>query len=99
MPIIKSAIKKMRQDKVREKANRDKKDALKQVLKKATTNPNPENLSKAFSSLDRAAKKGLLPKGRTNRRKSQLAKSLKLETPKKAKKISSKQKSVVVKSK
>lgn len=99
MPIIKSAIKKMRQDKAREKANRDKKDALKQVLKKATLKPSSENLSKAFSSLDRAAKKGLLPRGRANRRKSQLAKNLKIEAPKAAKKTSPKRKSVVVKSK
>lgn len=73
MPLIKSAIKKMRQDKARSIVNREKIDALKKVLKLATTKPTSENLSKAFSSLDRAAKKGLIPKARANRKKSRLA--------------------------
>lgn len=76
MPIIKSAIKKMRQDQARAKTNRVKIDALKKSLKQANAKPTAENLSKAFSSLDKAAKKGLIPKGRADRRKSRLAKKL-----------------------
>jgi small subunit ribosomal protein S20 len=79
MPIIKSAIKKMRQDKARTLVNRRKIDTLKKVLKQANAKPTSENLSKAFSSLDKAAKKGLIPKARANRKKSRLA--LKNPTP------------------
>ncbi len=97
MPIIKSAIKKMRQDQERTLVNRAKKDALKKVIKLAETKPNSESISKAFSALDRAAKIGLIPKGRADRKKSRLPKietgSVKTKTsPKtsKSKKTSSK---------
>lgn len=76
MPIIKSAIKKMRQDRRREKVNRTKRDQVKKVLKEALKDTSAKTLSKAFSSLDRAAKKGLLPKGRVDRKKARLAKAL-----------------------
>jgi ribosomal protein S20 len=76
MPLIKSAIKKMRQDKAREKTNRVKKDALKKILKKFHTEPNQSNLSSAFSGLDKAVKIGLIPKGRANRKKSRLNKKV-----------------------
>lgn len=72
MPIIKSAIKKMRQDQKRTLVNRAKKDALKKIVKQAETTPTSENLSKAFSALDKAAKIGLIPKGRADRKKSRL---------------------------
>ena len=76
MPIIKSAIKKMRQDRARTKINRAKKDALKKVLKEALTKKSAANLNSAFSALDKAAKTGLIPKGRVNRQKSRLAKKV-----------------------
>lgn len=89
MPLIKSAIKKMRQDKARERVNRAKKDVLKKTLKLAVVEPNVKHLSSAFSALDRAAKTGLIPKGRADRKKSRLSKkisSTKIETkvPKKS---------------
>ncbi len=76
----------MRQDKARRITNRAKIDALKKSLKQVTVNPTADNLSKAFSSLDRAAKKGLIPKGRADRKKSRLAKNLSI-TPAKAPKV------------
>lgn len=87
MPIIKSAIKKMRQDKARTITNRGKISILKKVLKQATTKPSSENISIAFSSLDKAAKKGLIPKARANRKKSQLSSKETTPTLKKSTKI------------
>lgn len=86
MPLIKSAIKKMRQDKARTLTNRAKIDELKKSVKTATVNPTSENLSKAFSSLDKAAKKGLIPKGRADRKKSKLSKKLVVSSVSKASK-------------
>ena len=74
MPIIKSAIKKMRQDKARTKINQAKKEALKKVLKSAFSKPEVSSVSKAFSSLDRAAKLGLIHKNKASREKARLAK-------------------------
>lgn len=100
MPLIKSAIKKMRQDKARTKTNRAQKEVLKKALKQATLKSTQESLATAFSKLDRAAKKGLIPKGRADRIKSRLAKSTETApTPKTAKKTTKSQKSVVVKTK
>lgn len=85
MPIIKSAIKKMRQDRKREKINRTKREKVKGVLKNLTKNPSADALSTAFSALDRAAKKGLIPAGRVDRKKARLSKLLtgkKVETVK-----------------
>jgi len=74
MPIIRSAIKKMHQDQKRTVVNRVKKDTLKKIVKLAETKPTSENISKAFSALDKAAKVGLIPKGRADRKKSRLPK-------------------------
>lgn len=67
----------MRQDKAREKVNRAKKVVLKKTLKLAQTEPNQKNLSAAFSALDKAAKVGLIPKGRADRKKARLNKNVK----------------------
>ena len=95
MPLIKSAIKKARQDKARERVHRAKKDVLKKTLKLAKLEPNHKNLSSAFSALDKAAKIGLIPKGRAARKKSRLSKKVvltKVETKKVAKEVSKKTK-------
>jgi ribosomal protein S20 len=74
MPIIKSAIKRMKQTIVRRERNvgikRDIKDATKAFLAKPTS----EGLSAAHSELDTAVKKKLLKKNTVARRKAQLAK-------------------------
>jgi ribosomal protein S20 len=89
MPIIKSAIKRMKQTVKRRERNvgikRDIKDATKAFLAK----PTAEGLSAAHSELDTAVKKKLLKKNTVARRKSQLAKvakdaGVKLATGKKA---------------
>ena len=73
MPILKSAIKKLRQAKVKTVANRKKKDALKKVVDEFKKKPSQKALSGAFSSLDKAAKSGVLHKRKAARLKSRLA--------------------------
>lgn len=74
MPIIKSAIKKLRKDKVRTARNKIKKDNLKALIKKARTQKTPENLRVVFSALDKAAKTNLIHKNKSARLKSRLSK-------------------------
>jgi ribosomal protein S20 len=89
MPIIKSAIKRMKQTVKRRERNvavkRDIKSAVKSFLEK----PTAAGLSKAQSEIDTAVKKNLLPKNTAARRKANLAKVAKnagvtLTTTKKA---------------
>lgn len=74
MPVIKSAIKKMRQDEKRRAQNKAKKEVVKEALKKARKNPTPQNLSLAYSLLDKAAKTHLFHKNKVARLKSRLTK-------------------------
>jgi ribosomal protein S20 len=78
----------MRQDRKRTVVNRAKKDELKTVLKLAKSKPTAENVSKAFSALDKAAKVGLIHKGKAARTKSRLPSAK--ATPQKSTKISPK---------
>lgn len=75
MPLIKSAIKKLRKDRVRTAHNKVKKDNLKSLVKKARVSNTPENLQAVYSALDKAAKTNLIHKNKANRLKSRLAKS------------------------
>lgn len=75
MPIIKSAIKKMRKDKVRTVRNRKKESVLKSLIKKARLNNSPENLRAVFSALDKAVKTNLIHKNKVSRLKSRLSKT------------------------
>lgn len=74
MPIIKSAIKRMKQTAKRRERNvatkRDVKSAVKAFLEK----PTATGLSKAQSEIDTAVKKNLVPKNTAARRKASLAK-------------------------
>lgn len=96
MPITKSAIKKARQDVKARKHNRairvDYKEAAKEVKKFALAGDlkkAQEALKKAYSELDKAAKRNVLHKNNASRRKSRLseiivkAKGQKAEKPKK----------------
>ncbi len=74
MPLIKSAIKKMHQDRARTKINQGKKLMLKKTLKTTRASVSLESLSQAYSALDRAAKNGLIHKNKAARQKAQLAK-------------------------
>ena len=70
MPVIKSAKKKLRADVRKKIANLKVKIQMKSALKKFATSPAREALSQAYSALDTAAKKAIIPKGRAKDRKS-----------------------------
>ena len=74
MPIIKSAIKRMKQTVKRRERNVGIKRDIKGAVKAFLVKPTSEGLSKAHSELDTAVKKKLLKKNTVARRKSQLAK-------------------------
>lgn len=74
MPIIKSAIKRMKQTAKRRERNVGIKRDIKSAVKAFLTKPTSKGLSEAQSELDTAVKKKLLKKNTVARRKSQLAK-------------------------
>jgi ribosomal protein S20 len=74
MPIIKSAIKRMKQTAKRRDRNIGIKRDIKSAVKAFLTKPSGEGLSAAHSELDTAVKKKLLKKNTVARRKSQLSK-------------------------
>ncbi len=74
MPILKHAKKKLKQDKKRTLRNKKIKDTFKSLVKKAKVEKAPEAVSKAFSALDKAAKKNILDKNKVARMKSALTK-------------------------
>ncbi len=95
MPIIKSAIKRMKQTAKRRERNIDIKRDIKTATKAFMAKPTAEGLSAAQSELDTAVKKGLLKKATASRRKSSLAKvakeaGVKLSATKKATKPAAK---------
>jgi len=92
MPLIKSAKKKLRQDKKRQKRNNSMRDFLKEVLKKARKNPTTENIRIAFKIADKAVKKNIIHRNKAARIKSSLSKIISgVEVkPEKGKKIVSK---------
>lgn len=88
MPIIKSAIKRMKQTSVRRARNVETKKAVKAATRAFTDKPSAKALSEAQSAIDTAVKKGILSKGTAARRKSGLVRiakeaGVKLETSKK----------------
>ena len=91
MPIIKSAIKRMRQTTKRRARNVTAKRNLKGAVKAFLAKPEAKTLSAAQSELDTMVKKNLLPKNTAARRKAQLSRVAKeagvktgTATPKKA---------------
>lgn len=74
MPLLKSAKKKLRQDKKRTLKNKKVRELYKEMLKKAKANPTKENLAAAFSSIDKAAKEHLIHDNKAARLKSSLTK-------------------------
>lgn len=71
MPIIKSAVKALKQSRARRANNLLKKRALKTVVKKTKSE---KELSKAQSTIDKIAKTGYIHKNKAARLKSRLAK-------------------------
>lgn len=77
MPIIKSAIKRMRQTAVRRARNMRTKRSMKVAFKLFSSDKSTEALSKTQSEIDKAVKKGILNKNTAARKKAQLAKQAK----------------------
>ena len=77
MPIIKSAVKRMKQTATRRQRNIATKRAIKASTKAFVAEPSAAALSQAQSELDKAVKKGLLKKNTASRRKESLAKAAK----------------------
>jgi ribosomal protein S20 len=77
MPLIKSAIKKLRKDKKLMEANRAARESLKDSLKKSKSETTAANLALAFSALDKAVKNNLIKKAKAARLKSRLSKAVK----------------------
>lgn len=77
MPVIKSAKKKLRKDKVREKRNSILKIGLKKALSAALKKPTQESVKKAVILADKNAKNNLLHKNKVARIKSRLSKLVK----------------------
>lgn len=74
MPIIKSAVKRMKQAVNRRERNQSVKKDVKSAVRAFTDKPSAASLSKAQSEIDTAVKKNLLHKNTAARRKSNLAK-------------------------
>lgn len=74
MPVLHNAKKKLKQDKKRAKHNRKIKTAFKELIKAAKLEKKPDVISKAFSSIDRAAKNNIIHKNKAGRLKASLAK-------------------------
>ena len=74
MPLIKSAIKKLRQDRKREKQNDQMRDSVASAIKKAKKDTKGESVKQAISLVDKAVKKNILHKNKAARIKSSLQK-------------------------
>ena len=74
MPIIKSAIKKVRKDKARTSRNKKRGLELKSLIKKARASHGAKDLQSVFSALDKAAKVKLIHPNKAARLKSRLSK-------------------------
>lgn len=77
MPIIASAIKKLRHDRKRTVTNRATKESVREIVKSMRKKPSEKTLTTAFRTLDKAAKKNVIHKNKADRLKSRLAKLLK----------------------
>lgn len=77
MPVIKQAIKKVRQDKKKTIENALKKHAYKKAVAAFRKSPTADGLKKAYVALDKAAKTNVIHKNKASRLKSRLSKMLK----------------------
>lgn len=72
MPVTQSAKKALRRDRRREEFNKPIQSRLRTALIQAREDPNPENISNAYSVIDRAAKTNVIHKNKAARLKSKL---------------------------
>lgn len=82
MPVIKSAKKKLRQDKKRTLANKKIRVLLKKTIKNASKSIDEKSLREAVSVVDKAAKNNIIHKNKASHLKSALAKKLSEKSPK-----------------
>lgn len=76
MPVIKSAKKKLRQDKKRTTQNQKVRKLLSDLVKKAKKNPSQKSVKEAVVIADKAVKHHLIHKNKAARIKSALSKLL-----------------------
>ena len=74
MPVTRSAQKKLKQDKQREKFNLILKRASKAIINKYKKNPNKKLLSQVYTILDKMSKKKVYHHNKVSRLKSRLSK-------------------------
>ena len=77
MPIIKSAIKRMKQTAKRRERNIGTKRDIKSAVKAFEAKPTADSLASAYSEIETAVKKNILNKATAARRKSALSKTAK----------------------
>ena len=77
MPVIKSAIKKLRQSKIKTERNRGVKREIKELTDEFRKKPSAKLFSQLGSSLDKAAKNNVIHPNKAARLKSRLSKALK----------------------
>ncbi|MBI4130639.1 30S ribosomal protein S20 [Candidatus Roizmanbacteria bacterium] len=73
MPVIKSAEKKLRQDKRSTKRNKDRKMRYKSAIKETKQKATTKTIAAAYSLIDTAAKKNIIHKNKAARLKRQIA--------------------------
>jgi small subunit ribosomal protein S20 len=77
MPITRSAIKSLNQERKRRLHNQPIRDRIRMAMRKAKENGNSANVSSAYSLIDRAAKVNVIHTNKANRLKSRLQAFLK----------------------
>lgn len=97
MPVIKSAIKKLRRDRKREKENDAFRHSLDRAIRLAKKSKSAKAVSDAVSIVDRAVKKNVIHKNRAARIKSSLSKLARPERTRGTKPVSTKSSKSVVK--
>jgi len=76
MPILKSAIKKLKQDKKRTRVNKVYRENLRLAVKQARKEKSAKAVKLAYSALDKAAQQKVIHKNKAARLKSRLMKLL-----------------------
>lgn len=79
MPVLESSKRTLRRQRRRAMINQRVRRAYKATVKAMRQDPNLENLRRAFSKLDMAAKKGVIHKNKASRLKSRLSRLLTTE--------------------
>lgn len=93
MPVTKSAAKALRNQRRKRKYNLRVKKKAKEAIKAFEDNPTKDKLNKAFSAIDKAAKRNIFHRNKVARLKSKLSKRLRKKKSSPKKKASSSTKS------